>query len=209
MKKCLSKYLVPICVIFVSLLMVFLMNISYMSGRIGLNNYYLFVIYQRAGFFEFLISMFAFLHLVALFVLLTVAIFDILIKSERVEVKNKNFDIKKLEKILLTVVASISLLLLILIIIFCAVNKVYIGVGAILNTVLEILACVLFWIMDANNVFEQISSDLLQERPKKPSKQENVEQIEDAEQKDGLNDTEYTEQVEKDVETPTEADLKD
>lgn len=203
MKQKVSKILMPLYLIVVALLMIILMNLPYVAN---LNNYYTFVLYTFGGFYEFIISMFAFLHLVLLFGLIVVAMLDICVKNGTLEIKNDKFDLKKLEKIALTVIAGNSLFLLLLVIIFCAVNHVYIGAGVILNAILEILACVAFWLMDDKHVFEQLQNSMNEPKAKE---EKDTHSGTDDEAIDGLNEQQFEQQVEKDVETPSSEDLKD
>ena len=50
-----------------------------------------------------------------------------------------------------------------------------IGVGAILNTILEIMACVTFWLLDAKGILDGKAKQPSKEENKDSESQENVE----------------------------------
>lgn len=201
MKNKLSKILLPIYLITLGTLFLILSNIGYISR---LNAFGLLILYQGAGFLEFLISSLAFLHLVSVFMLITLGIIGILNKTGAIEFKKSvsNFSYQKLEKIMVTVLASISAVLLLFVIIFCSVNRVYIGVGAILNFILEAIACVIVWVID----FEAIDFKKKEPKNSEPAREEanddsNADEVKEPEQLEEL--------VMQDVETPTQKDLED
>ncbi len=201
MKQKFSKILMPLYLLSVVILMILLMNLNYISGY-RLNGYEMFTAYKFAGFLGFVMSMFAFLHLAVLFGLIALSVIDILNRNGAItfNTKNKKMNLKKLEKIMLTVLASLSLLVLIFVIIYCASKSVYIGVGAILNTIIEILACVAFWLMDDKGVFEQIEHNMTTEKTAEPSK----EMVNEGEP----TSDEFEKELQKDVIVPTNEDLK-
>ena len=91
-----------------------------------------------------------FLHIVSLIVLVAVGVLGILKITGVVEIKKyiKGWNYVTLLKLVLTVVASLSLIVMVLGLILCGTEGAHVGVGLILNTILEILACVAFYVLD-------------------------------------------------------------
>lgn len=147
MKNKLKTMLHSVIAVGFALLLLVLFEIPYAESVTG---YTILHLYEGGGFAEFMSSFFQFFHIVAVLLLLNIGIFGILQKTGVVEVKKslKGWTYAKLVSVLLLVIASLSLVELLFVIIVCAKYHAYIGVGAILNCVLEIMATVLFILLD-------------------------------------------------------------
>lgn len=174
MKNKLKTMLHSLCAIGFALLIIVLFALRYCYVYDG---YDILRLYQVSGFSEFMVSFFQFFHYVGLLLLLNVGILGVLQKTGVVEFKKslKGWTYAKLVKVILTVVASLSVMVLIFVIIVCCKNGVYIGVGAILNTILEIMACVTFWLLDAKGILDGKAKQPSKEENKDSENQENVE----------------------------------
>lgn len=132
------------------------------------NGYNILSLYKYAsGFSAFMVSFFQFFHFVGMLLLLNLGILGILEKTGVVEFKKslKNWSYNKLVKVVLLVIASLSVMVLLFTIIVCAKFGVYIGVGVILNAILEILACVVFWVLDKKGVLTFKDEEVVEETP--------------------------------------------
>lgn len=151
MKNKIKTMLHSVVAVGFALLFIVLFALPYCEGA---NAYEILTLYKIGGFSEFMVSFFQFFHFVGMLLLLNLGILGILEKTGVVEFKKslKNWSYNKLVKVVLLVIASLSAIVLLFTIIVCAKFGVYIGVGVILNAILEILGCVAFWLLDANGV---------------------------------------------------------
>ncbi len=151
MKNKIKTMLHSVIAVGFALLLLILFEIPYFSNMTGYNAM---EFYKLGGFLEFVVSFFQFFHIIAVLLLLNIGIFGILQKTGVIEVKKsvKGWTYAKLVSILLIVIASLSVAELIFVIITCAKYRVYIGVGAIMNSVLEIIGAVLFILLDKNGM---------------------------------------------------------
>lgn len=152
MKNKIKTMLHSVVAVGFALLFIVLFALPYCAD---LNGYNILSLYEYAGGFSaFMVSFFQFFHFVGMLLLLNLGILGILEKTGVVEFKKslKNWSYNKLVKVVLLVIASLSAIVLLFTIIVCAKFGVYIGVGVILNAILEILGCVAFWLLDANGV---------------------------------------------------------
>ena len=151
MKNKLKTMLHSVIAVGFALLLLILFEIPYFSNMTGYNAMEL---YKLGGFLEFVVSFFQFFHIIAVLLLLNIGIFGILQKTGVIEVKKslKGWTYAKLVSVLLIVIASLSVAELIFVIITCVKYRVYIGVGAIMNCILEIIGAVLFVLLDKNGM---------------------------------------------------------
>lgn len=151
MKNKLKTMLHSVIAVGFALLLLILFEIPYFSNMTGYNAMEL---YKLGGFLEFVVSFFQFFHIITVLLLLNIGIFGILQKTGIIEVKKslKGWTYAKLVSVLLIVIASLSIAELIFVIITCVKYRVYIGVGAIMNSILEIIGAVLFVLLDKNGM---------------------------------------------------------
>ena len=151
MKNKLKTMLHSVIAVGFALLLLILFEIPYFSNMTGYNAMEL---YKLGGFLEFVVSFFQFFHIIAVLLLLNIGIFGILQKTGVIEVKKslKGWTYAKLVGVLLIVIASLSVTELIFVIISCVKGGYYIGVGAIMNCILEIIGAVLFVLLDKNSM---------------------------------------------------------
>lgn len=151
MKNKLKTMLHSVIAVGFALLLLILFEIPYLQNVSG---YLMLEFYQLYGFLGFTVAFFQFFHIIAVLLLLNIGILGILQKTGVVEIKKslKNWTYAKLVSVVLLVIASLSILELMFTIIICAKNGFYIGVGVIMNCVLEILGAVLFILLDKNGL---------------------------------------------------------
>lgn len=169
MKNKLKTMLHSVIAVGFALLLLILFEIPYISDMSGYNAMEL---YKIGGFLEFVVSFFQFFHIIAVLLLLNIGIFGILQKTGVIEVKKsvKGWTYAKLVSVLLIVIASLSVAELLFVIIFCAKYSIYIGVGAIMNSVIEIIGAVLFILFDKNGM---LSGENRSENKEVAKKEEN------------------------------------
>lgn len=157
MKEKLKTMIYPLCATVIALLFIILLTLPYfVEDGFNANGYYLLSIYVLGGFSPFMLSFFQFFHVIVLLLLLNLGFLGILEKTGVVEFKKayKNWTYNKLVKVLITVMAGLSLIVLLSVIILCSKYHIRIGVGAILNTILSIMACVAFWLLEIYGIFD-------------------------------------------------------
>lgn len=154
MKEKLKSMMFELCLTGFALLFIILLTLPYISG--GINGYALLNVYEVGGFSLFMLSFFQFFHTIALLLLLNIGFLGILNKTGVVEFKKayKDWSYTKLGKLIATIVASLSVAVLFFVIIVCSQYSMAIGVGSILNTILEILACVSIWLLEYYGIFD-------------------------------------------------------
>lgn len=165
MKGKLKTMLHSVVAVGFALLLLILFEIPYFSELTGYNAM---EFYKYGGFLEFVVSFFQFFHVIAVLLLLNIGIFGILQKTGVIDVKKslKGWTYAKLVGVMLIVIASLSIAELLFVIIACAKYKVYIGVGAIMNCVLEIIGAGLFVLLDKNGMLSGENSSAKAEEPK-------------------------------------------
>lgn len=151
MKNKIKTMLHSVIAVGFALLLLILFEIPYFYNMTGYNAI---EFYKVGGFLEFVVSFFQFFHIIAVLLLLNIGIFGILQKTGVIEVKKsvKGWTYAKLVSVLLIVIASLSVAELLFVIIVCAKYGVYIGVGVIMNCILEIIGAVLFILLDKNGM---------------------------------------------------------
>ena len=152
MKEKIYKLMYPLIAVCVALLFIVLMKAPYVAGADG----YRFLNVYTTGFLGFVVSFFAFLHLVSLLLLLNLGILGILEKAGVVEYKKQIFgwSYNKFVKIMISIMAGFALLTLLFTIIWCIVNSVIIGFGVIFNAVLEVMCAVLVWLFAIKGILD-------------------------------------------------------
>ena len=150
-----KKLIYPIIAVGVSVLFLVLSLIPYYTiGSTNFDGYMVMImkVFDGMNFTIFMSTFFQFFHIVTLLLLLNVGLFGILVKTGVVEVKKsvKNWSYEKLLKVLFTVMGSLGLVLIFSMLITCSANSRYFALsfGTILNGVLEVMACVAFWLLD-------------------------------------------------------------
>ncbi len=191
-----KKLIYPIIAVGVSVLFLVLMLIPYYTiGSTNFDGYMIMFmkVFSGMNFTVFMSTFFQFFHIVTLLLLLNVGLFGILVKTGVVEVKKsvKNWSYEKLLKVLFTVMGSLGLVLIFSMLITCSANSYTFGgvsFGLILNGVLEVMACVAFWLLDYYGILngtyvpkekkQKVSSAEEEEKPEVEAEvlEENVEE---------------------------------
>lgn len=154
MKEKLKSMLFELCLTGFALLFIILLTLPYIKG--GINGYALLNIYEVGGFSLFMLSFFQFFHIIALLLLLNLGFLGILEKTGVVEFKKayKDWTYTKLGKLIVTIVASLSIAVLFFVIIVCSQYSTAIAFGSILNAILQIMACVAIWLLEYHGIFD-------------------------------------------------------
>lgn len=142
MKKDVKKFMPYIIALGTGVLFAFLSLLAYVSLGVGINVYQLAYVSLFGGFAEVMAALFSVLMLGGNLVLIFVGLVGLLKELGLVKFEGKlgKLNYEKFTKIVFLVYISIVALLLLFVIITCVANGFAIGVGAILNTILQGLA---------------------------------------------------------------------